>query len=96
MTGFAIAAGLSALTACLLIVLTYVWVDNYRQFGTPLALGLVLFCLVLLLENTASLYFYFVADEMFYVDEPIIARIVVIMRSLQFIAVSAFTYVSLR
>lgn len=96
MTGFTIAAGFSVLTVCLLLVLTYTWGHHYLSFRTPLALGLVLFCLVLLVENSAALYFYFVADEMFYVDEPTIGNIIALKRALEFIAVAAFTYVSLR
>lgn len=96
MTGFAVATGLSILTAGLLVVLTWTWTSHYREFRTPLALGLVLFCLVLLVENSAALYFYFIADEMFYVDEPTIANIIAVKRALEFIAVAAFTYVSLR
>jgi hypothetical protein len=96
MTGFAIATGLSIFTAGLLVVLTWTWANHYREFRTPLALGLVLFCLVLLVENSAALYFYFIAEEMFYVDEPTIGNIIAIKRALEFTAVAAFTYVSLR
>jgi hypothetical protein len=95
-SGFTLGAGFSILTVCLLLVLTYTWGTHYLEFRTPLALGLVLFCLVLLVENSAALYFYFIADEMFYVDEPTIGTIIAIKRALEFVAVSAFTYVSLR
>jgi len=95
MTGFAIAAGFSAVTVVLLLVLTAVWMRNYREFRTPLVLGLVLFCLLLLVENTASLYFYFVADEMFYVDEPTIGTLIAVLRGLELVAVAVFTYVTL-
>lgn len=96
MTGFTIAAGLSALTAALLVILTATWLRSYQRLQTPLALGLVLFCLLLLAENSVALYFYFVAEEMYYVDEPTIERLAVVLRGLQFAGVAVFTYVSLR
>jgi hypothetical protein len=56
MAGFTVAAVLSALTVALLLVLT-VWGHTYRPMRTPLALGLVLFAVVLLAENSVVLYF---------------------------------------
>lgn len=96
MTGFTIAAGLSALTIVLLLVLTATWIRTYRELRTPLVLGLVVFCVFLLVENSVALYFHFIAEEMFYVDEPAIGRAVVLLRGLQLLAVAVFTYVSLR
>ena len=95
MIGYTIAAGLSALTVVLLLVLTATWIEAYREFRTPLVLGLVLFSLFLLVENSVALYFHFVAEEMFYVDEPTIGGVVALLRGLQLLAVAVFTYVSL-
>ena len=96
MTGFTVAAALSAVTVALLLVLIAVWGRSYRSVRTPLALGLVLFSVVLLAENSVALYFYFLADAMFYVDEPEIATLIAVQRGLQLLAVGAFAYVSLR
>ncbi|WP_436901963.1 hypothetical protein [Halovenus halobia] len=95
MNTLAIAAGLSVLTVAALLVVSVIWLQSYRAVKTPLALGLLAFCLVLLVENLISLYFYFFTMEMLFVDDPTIGVLVVAMRALQFIAVAAFTYVSL-
>lgn len=91
-----IAAILSALSVALLLVVAVTWANNYRRFRTPLALGLLIFCLVLLVENCLSLYFYVFTTEMRYVEDSIIGTFVVVMRVLQLLAVALFTYVSLR
>jgi hypothetical protein len=96
MNGFIVAAALSALTVVLLVVLSASWGRTYLELRTPLALGLVLFCLVLLVENSAALYFYFVADARYYVDEPLIGNLIAVLRGLQLLAVGAFTYVTVR
>jgi len=96
MNGFIIAAALSALTVVLLLVLSVNWGRIYLELRTPLALGLVLFCLVLLVENSAALYFYFLADARYYVDEPRIGNLIAVLRGLQLLAVGAFTYVTVR
>jgi hypothetical protein len=96
MNGFIIAAALSALTVVLLVVLSVSWGRTYLGLRTPLALGLVLFCLVLLVENSVALYFYFLADARYYVDEPLVGSLVAVLRGLQLLAVGAFTYVTVR
>jgi hypothetical protein len=96
MNGFAIAAALSAVTVVVLLVVSVTWGRTYLELRTPLALGLVLFSLVLLVENSAALYFYFVADARYYVDEPTIGALIAVLRGLQLLAVGAFAYVSLR
>ena len=96
MTGFTVAATLSALTVVLLVVLSVDWGRTYLELRTPLALGLVVFSLVLLVENSAALYFYLLADARYYVDEPLIGNLVAVLRGLQLLAVGAFTYVTIR
>lgn len=95
MSALTIAVGLSALTAILLCVVTAIWIDNYRTFKTPLALGLLAFCLVLLLENLVILYFYLFTEEMLFIDGSNVETLVVVMQVLEFLAVAIFTYVSL-
>jgi hypothetical protein len=96
MTELAIAAALSVLSITLLGVLAGVWIREYREVRSPLVLGLVLFILVLLVENSVALYFYFATMETLYVDDPAVRTLVAIMRALQFIALVFLTYVSLR
>lgn len=95
MVALEIAMGLSALTIVLLIVLTWQWLGTYRAVKTPLALGLVAFCLVLLVENSVALYFYVFSMEMLYVDDPTIGTLVAVMCGLELLAVAVFTYVTL-
>jgi len=96
MTELAIAAALSVLSIALLGVLAGVWIREYREVRSPLVLGLVLFILVLVVENSVALYFYFATMETLYVDDPAVRTLVAIMRALQFIALVFLTYVSLR
>ena len=42
----------------LLVGLTYVWLNNYRQFRSKHTLGLSVFALLLLAENALALYVY--------------------------------------
>lgn len=95
MTGITIAAGFSAGTVLLLLVLGGTWIQSYRTYRTPLVLGLVAFCIVLFVENLIALYFYFISMEDLYVSDPEIATLVAVMRGLQFLGVAFFTYVTL-
>jgi len=92
----AIAAVFSALTVLLLLVIARVWLQNYRDVRSPLALGLLAFCLVLAVENLVALYFYLTMAGGVFVDDPSITALVVLMRGLQFVAVAVFAYVSIR
>jgi len=92
----AIAAALSALSIVVLLVLAGVWVREYLSIGTPLVLGLVVFILVLLVENTVALSFYLVTMESLYVDDPFVRTLIAVLRSLQFVALLFLTYVSVR
>jgi hypothetical protein len=94
MTTLAIAAGLSVLTVLVLLVVSSIWLRSFWAFKTPMALGLLGFCLILLAENLVALYFYFFTMERLFVNDPEIGLLVVLMRALQFVAVSVFAYVS--
>jgi len=95
-SALAIAAAMSALSAALLLVLAGVWIREYRSVRTPLMLGMVAFILVMLLENSVALYFYFVSMETLYVNDPSVKTLIAVLRSLQFTALLIFTYVSVR
>ena len=95
-SALAVGAAMSALSAALLVVLAGVWIREYRSVRTPLILGMVAFVLVLLIENSVALYFYFVTMENLYVDDPSVRALIAVLRSLQFVALLFLTYVSLR
>jgi hypothetical protein len=90
-----VAAGFSVLNVLLLGALVAVWLRNYRQFRTPLTLGLVAFGVVLLVENLVALSFYF-SMGMLYAGSGTAQLAVLGMRALQFLAVLAITYVSMK
>jgi len=86
---------LAVLNSVLLIVLTAVWLRNYRTFRSNMVLGLVAFSVVLLVENLVGIYFFFSMGSL-YAAEPLVGRIVLVMRSLQFVAVAFLTYVTMQ
>lgn len=94
-TEITIATTLSGGNLILLGVLSYVWVQNYRTFRTPMVLGLLAFSLVLMLENLVAVYFFF-AEQMLYGYEPIVHRVMLALRSLQFVALVSLVYVTLK
>lgn len=94
-TEVTIAAALSGGNLILLAILTYIWVQNYRTFRTPLVLGLIIFSVVLLLENLVAVYFFF-AEEMLYGYEPIVHQVMLALRSLQFVALLSLVYVTMK
>ncbi|WP_263020988.1 hypothetical protein [Natronobiforma cellulositropha] len=89
------AAVLSGANLALLVVLTYVWLQNYRRFKTPLVLGLLAFSAVLALENAAAIYFFF-STGMFYASDPTVQGVVALLRGLQFVALCFLAYVTLK
>lgn len=88
-------AALAAVNAVLLLVLTAVWVRNYRTFRSGLVLGLAAFGAVLLLENLVAVYFFW-SMHMLYADGPLVGPVVLGMRTLEFVAVAFLTYVTLK
>ncbi|ELY78627.1 hypothetical protein C487_08302 [Natrinema pallidum DSM 3751] len=89
------AAILSGGNIVLLAALTYVWVQNYRRFKTPLVAGLLAFSVVLALENAVAIYFFF-SSGMFYASDSIVQQVVALLRALQFIALVFLASVTLR
>lgn len=87
---------LTGINTLLLAVLAAVWIDNYRQFRSTLVLGLVGFSVVLLIENVVAIAFFFNGMKMLYAMDPLVGRIVLGMRVLELLAISALTYVTLR
>ncbi|WP_247729770.1 hypothetical protein [Halovivax limisalsi] len=96
MTTLTIATGFAALSALLLLVLASIWIRNYRTFRTPMILGLVVFAVVLLLENATAIYFFFSSMKMLYVNDPAVLTSVAILRGLQFLALCFLTWATLQ
>jgi len=94
-TYLTVASALSGLNIILLLLLGRVWVRNYRQFRTPLTLGLLGFAAVLVVENLVALAFFF-SMGMLYADSALAQAAVLAMRALQFVAVLFLTAVSMR
>ncbi|SDZ95195.1 hypothetical protein SAMN04488065_1394 [Haloplanus vescus] len=90
-----IASALSGLNIVLLAALLVVWGRNYRQFRTPLTLGLVAFASVLAVENVVAIGFFFSSD-MLYAASASAQTAVLAMRALQFVALAFLTYVTMR
>lgn len=90
-----VAAGLSAVNLVLLAALGVVWTRNYRTFRTPLVLALVVFSGVLFLENAVALYYFF-SVKMLYSGDQMVQQVVATLRGLQFVALLALTYATLR
>lgn len=86
---------LAGVNAVLLLVLTAVWLRNYRQFRSGMVLGLVAFSAALLVENLVAVYFFF-SMHMLYASDPLVGIVVVAMRTLEFLAVGFLAYVTLR
>lgn len=96
MSALTVATVLSGLSLVLLAVLAVVWVRVYRDVGTPLVLGLVAFIGLLLVENLVAVSFYLGTMETLYADSPAVTQFILLMRGLQLLAVTVFTYISLR
>ena len=89
------AALLAGVNVVFLLVLTGVWLRNYRTFRTNLVLGLVAFAAVMLAENAVALYYFF-SMQSFYAGDPGVQRAVLVLRGLQLVAVALLTYVTLK
>jgi hypothetical protein len=89
------AAALSAVNVLLLLALTAVWVDNYRQFQSGMVAGLVAFGAVMLAENAAAIYYFF-SMQMLYSGDPGVQQAVAVLRGLQAVALAFLTYVTMR
>lgn len=94
-TTLTIATALSGLSILLLVVLTAVWVRNYRTFESRLTLGLVAFGAVMLLENALAIYFFF-STTMLYSGDPVVETAILALRSLQLVAIAFLTYVTVK
>jgi hypothetical protein len=85
-------AGINVL---LLGALSVVWLRNYRTFKSPLVLGLLAFAVVMLIENAIAVYFFF-SMGMLYSGSPGAHQTILVLRVLQFVAITFLTYVTLK
>lgn len=95
-TPTAVAILISGVNSVLLAVLAAVWLDNYREFGSTLLLGLLGFSAVLLVENLISIAFFFSSMRTLYAMDPLVGRVVLGMGVLELLAVSLLTYATLK
>jgi riboflavin transporter FmnP len=90
MTAAGVLAGASVV---LLVWLTSVWARNHRTFWTALMFGLVVFGLVLLIENTVAIYFFSSMRSLH--AHSLVARVTIAsMRALQFLALAVLAVVT--
>lgn len=86
---------LAGLNTLLLLPLVGIWIRNYNTFGTGLVGGLVLFAVAMLAENAVAIYFFF-SMASFYSGDPGVQQAVLVLRGLQFVAIAALSYTTLR
>jgi hypothetical protein len=91
-----VAVGLNAL---LLAVVIAIWGRNYRKLRTKHTLGLLVFALLLFLENAFALYFYTIDPQLsfwFNTQVPDIAwRAMLLFHVLELLAIAAITWTTL-
>jgi hypothetical protein len=90
-----LATGVAALNVGLLLILTGVWVRNYRTFGSDMTLGLIVFAVVLLIENCTAIY-YFLSQQNLYAKMEPVGTAVLVLRVMQFVALAFLTWVTTR
>lgn len=88
-----LATGVAGLNVVLLLVLTGVWVRNYRTFGSDMTLGLIVFGVVMLIENCTAIY-YFLSQGSLYAQMEPVGTAVLVLRVLQFVALAFLTWVT--
>jgi len=90
-----VATVVSTLNIAVLAVLTAIWAKNYREFRTPLVLGLLVFGLVLLAENGVAIYFFF-SMKMLYAADSTVQSAVGVLRGMQFVALAFLAWATLQ
>ena len=86
----------TGINSVLLAVLVAVWVRNYRQFRTPMVLGLLGFSTVLLIENLIAIYFFSSSMQSLYSMDPLAGQVVFGMRLLELLAIGFLSYATLQ
>lgn len=89
------AIALAVVNSVLLVGLCVVWVRNYRVFRSNLTLGLLAFAGVLLAENLVAVVFFFRMGAL-YTNSPLVGQTVLVLRTLEFVALGFLTYVTMR
>lgn len=90
--------GATAFAACnviMLLLLTSVWVTNYRRYRSDVTLGFLCFGSALLAENILAVYFFFTMSALYAATEST-QQIVFLLRILEFVALAFLTRVTLR
>ena len=80
---------LEGINTLLLLVLLYVYGSNYRALKTMAGAGLILFSLVLLIQNLAGIFLHFTGGELY---GKMAAMHVFILKLVETLALSVLTY----
>ncbi|WP_135822673.1 hypothetical protein [Halostella litorea] len=86
-----------AVNLLLLLGLGYVWAGNYRRFRSKHALGLLLFAVMLFLENAVALYLYMLDPVMsaWMADVPVAPqRLLTLLRVFEAVALAFIAWVT--
>ncbi len=83
----------TALSAVLLLALLFIYIRNYKAIKSKFCMGLILFAIILLAENLASLYFQTTVMEhcSYEVAEPVL-----LINILEVLGFSALLYVTIK
>lgn len=87
------AMALAGVNILLLGTVGFVWLTNYREFRTPLLLGLVGFAAVMLVENVMTIYS-FIQWGSLYADSMFAKQFFTGLRGVQFFALTLLNYVT--
>lgn len=85
------AIALAGVNIVLLGTVGFVWISNYREFRTPLLLGLVGFAAVMLVENVMTVYSFFQWGSL-YADSMFAKQFFTGLRGAQFLALTLLNY----
>lgn len=77
----------------LLLLLLYVYAQNYRQMKSPFLLGLMLFAVIFLVENILGVYFHFMMVD--YYSAEAMGNVRILM-AIQTVALAILTWVTWR
>lgn len=89
------AALFAGVNVVLLVVLTGVWLSNFRRFRTAMTLGFLSFGVVLLIENLIALYVFFALPE-FDAIATVVQQVTLLLRVLEFVALACLSWVIVR
>lgn len=94
---FEVARGAVVVNVALLVVLTTIWVRNYRSHGARHTLGLLVFATILLAQNLLAVYLYSfhgTYHDWIYHSYPIALRGTMALNVLETVALAFLTWIT--